>query len=202
MSNNINLTFIETYKRFEKLAKSKGYSSAKGYEEFVNEKSKTDASKLKLCRTVYNFLTYTSKTFIDVSQDMLDFILKQIDVLDDAYTPIKEKMISIAESVKSEDLITSAVNYMLLKGFESVPVFDKKGYAIGSITYKDVATIVASGKFTKAKTVAAIVQKTRFSFCSETTPINQLKTYTCSDDKSTICLVVNDDKKVVGWAVI
>lgn len=194
---SLNYVFTETYKRFELLAKSKGYPSVKAYEDSVNEKSKSDASKLKLCRTIFTFLTYTSQVFVEVSQQMIDFIDEQIVLLDKNQAPVKTKMISVSESIKDSDLITSAVNYMFLKNVEIAPVFDSKGYATGVITFKDVAALVASGKYSKAKTVSSIVQKVRFAFCSEETPVSQIGNY--NNGKPLICLAMNSENKVVGW---
>lgn len=198
--SNINTVFTDTYKRFEALVKTKGYSSAKAYEEFINEKSKQKSSKLKLCRTIYTFLTYTSQTFIEPTEQMVDFLCEQIAILDESQISVKNKMIPVKESIKDEDLITSAINYMFLRDVSSAPVFDSKGYAIGIITFKDVAALVASGKYSKAKTVSSIVQKVRFAFCPEEVPMNQINNY--KQDKTSVCLIVSSENKVTGWIEI
>lgn len=193
---NKNSKYIDLYNRFESAVKKSGFSSIKAYEEsFADDQFKQE--QIKICRLIRNYIEYESPSFVEASDNMMNFLEKEIMRLDEGDTPVKYKMIPIKYAIRDTDLIIVAADFMIKRKQSMIPVFNNDDFAIGAIEYKDIVKLLASGDFTKAKKVAIIQNNHKFGFVNEMTPMKQVLKIV--EDHKKIYLVLNDSKKVVGW---
>lgn len=193
----INQMFMEAYRNFEVVLKKQNITP-KDYEDSIADSNAEKAAKIRLCRTVRNYLTHENTVFVTASQPMIDMLVQETALLDTAEMPVKKKMVKLTDSIHDSDLITSALSFMLRKKLTKVPVFNDENYAIGTFSFTDLATIVAAGNFTKAKKIAAANSTVKFNFIAENAPMSEVRTIV--DNKpDEIFLIINAKSKVVGW---
>jgi predicted transcriptional regulator len=130
---------------------------------------------------------------------MIDFIEKVSIEFDEENVPVKKKMIGIKNAIRETDLIVVAADFMTKKKVDVIPIFNKDDFSIGVLTYENIVKCIATGDFTKAKKVSTIVVKHKFGFFNENTPMNQVRPLIEKHDR--VYLVLNDNKRVVGWIV-
>lgn len=193
----INQMFMEAYRNFEVVLKKQNMTP-KDYEDAITEKDAEKAAKIRLCRTVRNYLTHENTVFVTASQPMIDLLVQETAILDTAELPVKKKMVKLTDSIHDTDLITSALSFMLRKKLTKVPVFNEENYAIGTFSFTDLATLVAGGNFTKAKKVSAANTAVKFNFIAETTPMSEVRTMV-ENKPEEIFLIINAKSKIVGW---
>lgn len=193
----INQMFIEAYCNFETVLKKQNMTP-KDYEDSFADTNPEKASKMRLCRTIRNYITHENSMFVTASQPMIDFLTQETAILDTAATPAKKKMVNLTDSVHDTDLITSALSFMLRKKLTKVPVFNEENYAIGTFSFTDLATLVSAGNFTKAKKVSSASSTVKFNFISESAPMSEVRPMV--DNKpDEIFLVISTKSKVLGW---
>ena len=193
----INQMFMEAYRNFEVVLK-KHNMTPKDYEDSFADKNADKAAKIRLCRTIRNYLTHENTIFVTASQPMIDFLVQETANLDTAELPVKKKMVKLTDSIHDTDLITSALSFMLRKKLTKAPVFNEENYAIGTFSFTNLATLVSAGNFTKAKKVSAANSTVKFNFVSETTPMSEVRTLVESKPEE-IFLIINAKSKIVGW---
>ena len=191
----INQMFMEAYRNFEVVLKKQNLTP-KEYEDSISEKDTEKAAKIRLCRTIRNYLTHENTVFVTASQSMIDFVVQETATLDTAEMPVKKKMVKLTDSVHENDLITSALSFMLRKKLTTAPVFNEENYAIGTFSFADLANLVASGNFTKAKKVSSASTVVKFNFIAETMPMSEVRT-TVEQKPEEIFLVINAKSKIV-----
>lgn len=189
--------FMEAYRNFEGVLKKQNMIP-KDYEDLLTEKTPEKAAKIRLCRTVRNYLTHENTVFVTASQAMIDLIVQETALLDTAEMPVKKKMVKLTDSVHENDLITSALSFMLRKKLTKAPVFNEENYAIGTFSFTDLATLVAGGNFTKAKKVSSASTAVKFNFISETTPMSEVRTMV-EHKPEEIFLIISSKNKIIGW---
>ena len=189
--------FMEAYRNFEVVLKKQNMTP-KDYEDSIADKNTEKAAKIRLCRTIRNYLTHENTVFVTASQSMIDFIVQETASLDTAEMPVKKKMVKLTDSVHENDLITSALSFMLRKKLTKAPVFNEENYAIGTFSFADLANLVAGGNFTKAKKVSSASTAVKFSFIAETMPMSEVRTMV-EQKPEEIFLVINAKSKIVGW---
>ena len=193
----INQIFMEAYRNFEIVLKKQNMTP-KDYEDNLTNTNPEKSAKIRICRTVRNYLTHENTIFVTASQPMIDLLAQETALLDSAETPVKKKMVKLTDSIHDTDLITSALSFMLRKKLTKVPVFNEENYAIGTFSFVDLATLVSAGNFTKAKKVSSACVSVKFNFIAETMPMSEV--YTLTEQKpEEIFLVVNAKSKIVGW---
>lgn len=191
-----NAKFMDLYRRLETAVKAKGYNSVKEYEEsIINDQPKQ--GKMKICRTIRNYIEHENSAFVEASDNMIAFIEKEVGELDAKFLPVKKKMISIKYAIHESDLIVIAADFITKRKLSIIPVFDNNDFATGVISMSDVVKCVASGAFSKAKKVSMIQNTHKFGFLKEDTPMSEVMPLLENQNK--IYLVLNDNKKVVGW---
>lgn len=193
---NINQAFLEAYRNFESVLRTADMTP-RDYEDKMTDPEK--AAKLRLCRTIRNYLAHENVSFTDASENMVDFIVKETAQLDEAETPVKKKMFKMTDSIHEDDLISSAVTIMLKKKLTMVPVFNESNYCTGVFSFTDLANMIANGNYTKSKKVSMAMSPVRFTMLSETTPMSQVLNYV-NDKKYGVYMITNTKtKKIIGW---
>lgn len=188
---------MEAYRNFEVVLKKQNMTP-KDYEDSIAENNAEKAAKIRLCRTVRNYLTHENTVFVTASQPMIDLLVQETANLDIAELPVKKKMVKLTDSIHDTDLITSALSFMLRKKLTKAPVFNEENYAIGTFSFTDLATLVAGGNFTKAKKVSSASSAVKFNFLAETTPMSEVKTM-LDQKPEEIFLIISAKSKIVGW---
>ena len=120
-------------------------------------------------------------------------------MLDESELPVKKKMISVKYAIRDTDLIVIAADFMSKRKLDIIPIFDKNDFAVAALSNADIVKLIASGDFSKAKKVTAASEKHVFGFLKEHASMKQVAPL--SADHKKIYLVLNDQKKVVGWIV-
>lgn len=188
---------MEAYRNFEVVLKKQNMTP-KDYEDSIAENNVEKAAKIRLCRTVRNYLTHENTVFVTASQPMIDLLVQETANLDTAELPVKKKMVKLTDSIHDTDLITSALSFMLRKNLTKAPVFNEENYAIGTFSFTDLATLVAGGNFTKAKKVSSASSAVKFNFLAETTPMSEVRTM-LDQKPEEIFLIISAKSKIVGW---
>lgn len=195
-----NTQYLEAYRRFEAVVRKCGYGSVKEYEEsLTNEEQSAQQGKLRMCRLIRNYIEHENGAFVEASDQMIAFIEAEATKLDESETPIKKKMIALKYAIKDTDLIVVAADFITKRNAAVVPVFDKNDFAIGVVSQSGIVGYIASGDFTKAKKVTAILEQHKFGFINEHIPMRQVIPAIEKHDK--VYLVLNDSKKVIGWII-
>jgi predicted transcriptional regulator len=193
-----NDKYMDIYRRFEAAVKKSGFASIKAYEEsFADNKFKQE--QIKICRLIRNYIEHENANFVEASENMISFLLKEAMELDENETPVKKKMTSIKSAIRDTDLLVVAADFMTKKKADLIPIFDKNDFAIGCLSSAEIVKYIAAGDFTKAKKVSAVQSVHKFGFINEDTPMKQVRPMLNEHKK--IYLVLNDSKKVVGWVV-
>lgn len=192
---NLNTKFIDIYRRLEYLLLSLGYGGVKGYEDSLNE-DRAKQGQLRICRTVRNYIEHESAVFVFASDKMIAFLESELSALDEGETPVKKKMIGINNAIHDDDLVVTAAAFMNKRKTEVIPVFDKNNFAVGLLTTQNIMQCLANGSYTKSRKVGAIKSTCKFSFITDSQPMKQVRPLL---DGKTVFLVLNSDKKVIGW---
>ena len=187
---------MEAYRNFEVVLKKQNMTP-KDYEDSIAENAEK-AAKIRLCRTVRNYITHENTVFVTASHPMIDLLVQETANLDTAELPVKKKMVKLTDSIHDTDLITSALSFMLRKNLTKAPVFNEENYAIGTFSFTDLATLVAGGNFTKAKKVSSASSAVKFNFLAETTPMSEVRTM-LDQKPEEIFLIISAKSKIVGW---
>lgn len=196
---NKNTKYLDTYRRMEAAIKASGkYSSVKEYEDSLEDDSERQG-ELRICRMMRNYMEHENITFLEASDQMIEFVENLAIEFNEENVPVKKKMIGIRNAIRDTDLIVVAADYMTKKKTSVIPIFNKDDFSVGILTYENIVKYIASGDFTKAKKVSAVVSKHKFGFINENVPINQVRQLLKGHNK--VYLILNDNKKVVGWIV-
>ena len=191
-----NETFLDIYKKFESAVRVTRGCTVKEYEDtFDNDPAKQE--KIRISRMMRNYLSHQDMKFIEVTQDMIDFIQNELIQLDEGELPVKKKMISTRITPKETELLTTTCDWMSKKKIAATPIFNEKDFAVGVITQNDVVKFVASGNFNKTKKTSVIVSSYKFKFLSETTPMKTV--YPMIEKHDQIYLILSQANKVIGW---
>lgn len=191
-----NETFLDIYKKFESAVRVTRGCTVKEYEDtFDNDPTKQE--KIRISRMMRNYLSHQDMKFIEVTQDMIDFIQNELIQLDEGELPVKKKMISTRITPKETELLTTTCDWMSKKKIAATPIFNEKDFAVGVITQNDIVKFVASGNFNKTKKTSVIVSPYKFKFLSETTPMKTV--YPMIEKHDQIYLILSQANKVIGW---
>ena len=195
-----NTQYLEIYRRFEAAVRKQGYGSVKEYEESLTDESlAAKQGQIRMCRMIRNYIEHENAAFVEASDRMIAFLEEETTKMDESETPVRKKMIALKYATRETDLIVVAADFMGKRNAEVIPIFDKNDFAIGVVGQSSIVKYIASGDFTKAKKVSAIVEPHKFGFIKEGTPMKQVHQLIGEHDK--VYLVLNDSKKVVGWIV-
>lgn len=193
-----NIKYLEVYRRFESVLKADGkYFTVKDYEDAL-ESDKSKQNKLRMCRMIRNYIEHENQTFLEATDEMIDFLEKETISIDESETPVKKKMVSVKNAIKDTDLIVVAADYMTKKKYDTIPIFDKTDFSVGVLTYESIVKYIASGDFSKAKKTSVIVAKHKFGFVKEDMPMKEVRKWLNGEK---VFLVLNESKKVVGWII-
>ena len=193
-----NDKYMDMYRRFESALKKSGFTSVKAYEESITD-DQFKQEQIRICRLIRNYIEHESADFVEASDNMIVFLENETVKLDEAETPVKKKMISVKYAIRDTDLIVVAADFMMKRRAAIVPIFDQTDYAVGAIGLSSIVKCVAEGSYTKAKKVSTIQVAHKFGFINESTPMKKVTPMLEGHNK--IYLVLNDNKKVVGWIV-
>lgn len=190
-----NDTFLDIYKKFELAVRNTYNCTIKEYEDTITDNIKQE--KIRISRLIRNYLSHQDMKFIEVTQEMIDFIQKELIALDEGEIPVCKKMFSIKNSPKENDLLTTTCNWMSKKKINASPVFNEKDFATGVVTQNEILKLVASGNFNKTKKTLIVTASYKFKFLSDTTPMK--KVLPLIEAHNQIYLILNQSNKVVGW---
>lgn len=196
MSKNNN-KYMDIYRRFEAAVRGKGFGSVKEYEESIEDQFRQ--GQIRICRMIRNYIEHENADFVEASENMMVFLEKEAMELDEQETPVKKKMLSIRSAIRETDLLIIAADFLSKKKANIIPIFDKNDFAIGAISNADIVKYIASGDFTKAKKVSAVLTAHKFGFINESTPMRQVRPLL--EGHNRVYLILNDSKKVIGWIV-
>lgn len=191
----LNNKFLATYRELETLLRKNGFESVKAFEDSLNDDT-VRQGHVRICRVMRNYMEHEDISFIEASDKMISFLQKEALRLDDGLVPVKKKMIPISNGIRDSDPIIVGVSFMTKKQLDTIPIFDKTGFAIGVMTEKGVMACVASGDYSKARKISSIVSNYKFAFVNESTPFREVLPYL---EEKKIVLVMNNDKKILGW---
>ena len=192
---NKNTKYMELYRKFKSLIRTAGYESVKAYEDSLSEDSKKQG-KVRMCRVIRNYIEHEDQAFVEATPEMINFIQGEIYLIDEQELPVKKKMMKtfIAEN----DPIMVAAAFMEKHKLSIIPVMNDKGFVSSAISAMSIMKIIASGDYSKTKKVNAIQSKYKFSFINENDSIKSIRPYL---NGTRIYLVLNDNKKIVGWLI-
>ena len=192
---NQNTKYMELYRKFESLIRTAGYESVKAYEDSLSEDSKKQG-KVRMCRVIRNYIEHEDQAFIEATTEMINFIQGEIYLIDEQELLVKKRMMKtfIAEN----DPIMVAAAFMEKTKLNIIPVMNDKGFVSSAISAMNIMKIIASGDYSKTKKVNAIQSKYKFSFINENDSIKSIRPYL---NGTRIYLVLNDNKKIVGWLI-
>lgn len=192
---NQNTKYMELYRKFESLIRTAGYESVKAYEDSLSEDSKKQG-KVRMCRVIRNYIEHEDQAFVEATPKMINFIQGEIYLIDEQELPVKKKMMKtfIAEN----DPIMVAAAFIEKHKLNIIPVMNDKGFVSSAVSAMNIMKIIASGDYSKTKKVNAIQSKYKFSFINENDSIKSIRPYL---NGTRIYLVLNDNKKIVGWLI-
>ena len=148
---------------------------------------------------IRNYIEHESDSFVEASDNMIEFIEKETVALDESEIPVRKKMIPVKYAIRDTDLIVIAADFMAKRKLDLIPIFDKNDFAVLALSNAHIVKLIASGDFSKAKKVTSAAEKAPFGFLKEHTPMKQVLPLIAEHNK--IFLVLNDSKKVIGWIV-
>lgn len=196
--------FLDNYRLLEGiLREKKNGQTIKEYEDELVEKNKDEyASKLRLCRTIRNYISHEKdgSQFVAIAPKMNEFIRTIIEDLDDEQMQVGKKMISITKCLIEDDLVSNACDMLKKKKIDSIPFFDKNGNFVGVFSNKSLQNAIILGKISKATKLKNILEECKYT----------KKDYVVISKKDTLqtareyirdglsVLVESDEKQIVG----
>ena len=148
--------FLETFRKYETVVRTLGYESAKDYEDSVKDVAVQD--KLRICRTMRNFLAHgkDSAVFVSVSANMQKFMDDTVYQLDEGASAVKKKMIPIAKCIHESNTVEDAISSMVKLKVSAIPVFSKTDELAGVISYESFAKGFLESKITKTTKLSSV----------------------------------------------
>lgn len=199
--------FLETYKKIEQIL-YKDNIKVQDYEEQLNNSNrKSDADKLRLCRTLRNYLSHQdgATNFISISTGMQTFLESILFSLDAKSIPVKKKMIPLSKCLCESSTVEDAVKYLYNHKTNLVPFFNKSNIPVGIFNTQLLLKLINDGKSLITTKLSAIKllcpinftggKKDNMSLILDTAPLSTLEAI--PEDNAII--VVNSKKEYVGF---
>lgn len=193
--NRNNEDFLNAYKAYEATA-IKVYGSANIYED--DNQCTVTGNKLKLCRTVRNYLSHNGdgNTFVTATTNMADFLRGETTNILKAQLTV-EKVLKKQKALSKKDTIQTVIT-MLSKVKGLVPVVDDTGTYIGSLSPSAFICILAKHKCSMSTSIGSVLTKKDLYFPYVASPDVALSQYDYGDD---VVIVTSNAKYkgVVNW---
>lgn len=153
-----------------------------------------EANKLRICRQIRNFLVHDDKTFVTVSDPMLDFLAKLTDQLKRVDGIVKDHMVTPAKfgAVVDNMPVEKAAAALQAKKSDELLILDQNKTFINYVFGKQAMMAAITKGMTKASVYALLPHLTKVNFRS----VDQ--NAALCDAPACRCIVTDKNGKCVG----
>ncbi len=189
-----NTKFLEAWRSLELLLRDDN-KTVQDYENTLSYQNRdTDASRLRICRQIRNFLVHDGTGFVAAAAEMTRFVEDLATELQRAKGTARTTMMSVAKYgyVTPGETTAAAARVLLNKHRDSVLVLDTDKKLLGAINIMSLATAISEN--TSAGMVRTLVDRynldTQLPVVHDDTPVANIP--------DTRCVVQNSKGQCIG----